>query len=165
MVVCDQRVEERLLTFAAPTQLISDMIKGDTPNQLVAKFLQLWKGKKPIRSKVRSGWPIFSTCGTAQEFIIKIIFFRKCSSSYIEEISNYSQEWLNVWENRDNRTSLAKELLSQFAVKRKSKTKKREVLNKVNELLYNQYKSEEILLFLPLWQNKQKIADCLQMDR
>lgn len=41
MVVCDQRVEERLLTFAAPTQLISDMIKGDTPNQLVAKFLQL----------------------------------------------------------------------------------------------------------------------------
>lgn len=78
--------------FTAPTQLISDMIKGDSPNQLLAKFLQLWKGKMPIWSNARSGWLMFSTCGTAQEFIIQIIFFRKYFPSYIGEISNYSQQ-------------------------------------------------------------------------
>lgn len=41
--------------LTAPTQLISDMMKGDSPNQLVAKFLQLWKAKKPIWSNIRSG--------------------------------------------------------------------------------------------------------------
>lgn len=45
--------------FTAPTQLTSDMMKADSPNQQVAKFLQLWKGKKPIWSKVWSGWPMF----------------------------------------------------------------------------------------------------------
>lgn len=78
--------------FTAPTQLISDMIKGDSPNQLLAKFLQLWKGKMPTWSNVRSGWLMFSMCGTAQEFIIQLIFFRKYFSSYIGEISNYSQQ-------------------------------------------------------------------------
>lgn len=34
--------------FTAPTQLISDMRKGDSPNHLVAKFLQLWKEKMPM---------------------------------------------------------------------------------------------------------------------
>lgn len=92
-VITEKRKDYR--AFTAPTQLISDMMKGDSPNQLLAKFLQLWKGKKPIWSNVRSGWPMFSTCGTAQEFIIQIIFFKKYFSSYTAQISNYSQQWLS----------------------------------------------------------------------
>lgn len=73
---------------------------------------------------------------------------------------------MTEWESHDRRTFLAKELLSQVVCSKKQKqNQKKEVLNKVNELLWDQHESEEMLLFLLLWQSKQKIADCLQVDR
>lgn len=44
---------------------------------------------------------MLSTCSTAQNFIIQITLIGKCFSSYIGEISNYSQQWLDVSENLD----------------------------------------------------------------
>lgn len=119
----------------ACTQQISDMMKGDSLNQLIAQFLQLWRGKKTIWSHITAGWLMFSTRSTAQKFIIQIILIGKCFSSYVGEISNCSQQWLDVWENPDYRTFLAKELLSQLRCSKKQKQTKKEVLNKVNELL------------------------------
>lgn len=80
---------------------------------------------------------MFSTHSTAQKFIIQIILIGKYFSSYIGEISNYSQQWLDVWENPDKRTFFLVKELSQLLCSKKQKQKqaKKKALNKINELL------------------------------
>lgn len=141
MAACDHSMEEGLLGFNCiyTTGFRHDERWQSQPTD--SSIPSTLKSQKSTWSNIRAGWLMFSTHSTAQKFIIQIILIGKCFSSYIGEISNYSQQWLDVWENPDKRTFfLVKELSQLLCSKKQTKKKSSTKLTNCFKIRTNQIK-------------------------